>query len=246
MKPNDLFDPTCAHCHRRRFLGNALAGSAAFFTVPGAFAEALSLTPRQTEGPFYPDHLPLDTDNDLVRINDGTTPAIGEITHLHGTVRDVKGEPIPNAVVEIWQVDSNGIYIHSGSGGLTGPKRDDAFQGFGRFLTNRKGEYYFRTIKPVMYGPRTPHIHMAVYRGSDRVLTTQCYIKGEPKNLTDNVIKRSIGDDREKLALLVADFQPLPHSKTGELTAKFDIVVGETPEDPSEDQGRRRRPQRSR
>ena len=246
MSELSSFDPTCAVCHRRRFLVHALAGSAAFFAVPGAFAEALSLTPRQTEGPFYPDHLPLDTDNDLLRINDGTTPAIGEVTHLHGRVRDVKGDPIPNAVVEIWQVDSNGIYIHSGSGGLTGPKRDDAFQGFGRFLTNRKGEYYFRTIKPIAYGPRTPHIHMAVLRGNDRVLTTQCYIKGEPKNQNDFVIKRGIGDDREKLALLVADFKPLPDSKAGELVARFDIVVGETPEDPSDDRGRRRRPQRPR
>lgn len=153
--PATSFDPACAACHRRRFLQRALAGSAAFFTVPGAFAEALSLTPRQTEGPFYPDHLPLDTDNDLLVINDATTPAVGEITHFHGTVRDVRGKAVPNAVVEIWQVDHRGSYIHSKDGGLTGPKRDDPFQGFGRFLTNRSGEYYFRTIKPVPYGPRT-------------------------------------------------------------------------------------------
>lgn len=170
-----------------------MAGSAAFFTTKGAFAEALTRTPRQTEGPFYPDHLPLDTDNDLIFINDATTPAVGEITHLHGTVRDAKGNPVPNAVVEIWQVDSNAKYIHSRDRGLDGPERDSHFQGFGRFLTNRKGEYYFRTIKPVPYPGRTPHIHMAIYQDSaHRLLTTQCYVKGEAQNESDGVLRRSI------------------------------------------------------
>ena len=74
------FDPSCSTCHRRNFLRNALAGSAALFTVPGAFAEALTLTPRQTEGPFYPDTMPLDTDNDLLIVNDKVTPGVGAVT----------------------------------------------------------------------------------------------------------------------------------------------------------------------
>ena len=120
-----------------------------------AFAEALVRMPRQTEGPFYPDHLPLDTDNDLIIVNDSITPAVGTITHLSGKVLDVRGEPIRNALVEIWQVDNNGVYLHSGSGNRA--KRDKNFQGFGRFLTGSSGEYYFRTIKPVPYpgGRRT-------------------------------------------------------------------------------------------
>lgn len=243
MKPSlDSFDPHCRLCHRRRFLLNAMAGSAAFFTTKGAFAEALTLTPRQTEGPFYPDHLPLDTDNDLIIINDATTPAVGEITHLHGTVRDVKGNPVPNAVVEIWQVDNNAKYIHSRDGGLDGPDRDTNFQGFGRFLTNRKGEYYFRTIKPVPYPGRTPHIHMAIYQGSGRLLTTQCYVKGEAQNERDGVLRRSIGNAPEALDLLAAEFKPLPNSKTGELVARHDLVVGLTPEDPEERRPGGRRP----
>src|SRR5713101_1367164 len=103
---------------RRRFLrgmtlGAVALGVPAFFSVPGLFAEQLTLTPRQTEGPFYPDHLPLDTDNDLLIINDSITPAIGEITHLSGRIFDAKGKPIRNALVEIWQVDGNGVYLHS-------------------------------------------------------------------------------------------------------------------------------------
>ena len=105
---------------RRRFLAGMTIGAAALavpglFSIPGLFAEELMLTPRQTEGPFYPDHLPLDTDNDLIIVNDGITPAVGEITHLSGRILDSKGDPIRNALVEIWQVDNNGIYLHSGS-----------------------------------------------------------------------------------------------------------------------------------
>src|SRR5213075_2178228 len=99
---------------RRAFLRRA-AFASALFTVPGAFAEELVRTPKQTEGPFYPDHLPLDTDNDLIIVNDGITPAVGEITHLSGRILDMKGQPIRNALVEIWQVDSKGVYLHKGS-----------------------------------------------------------------------------------------------------------------------------------
>src|SRR6188768_3015308 len=107
---------------RRSFIKAASISAAslalpAFWGVRGAFAEALTLTPRQTEGPFYPDHLPLDTDNDLLLINDNITPAIGEVTHLSGRILDADGQPLRNAVVEIWQVDGNGVYLHSRSAG---------------------------------------------------------------------------------------------------------------------------------
>ncbi|MCA9070687.1 MAG: intradiol ring-cleavage dioxygenase, partial [Planctomycetaceae bacterium] len=145
--------------NRRRFL-QGMAFTTAAFTVPGVFAEELSRTPRQTEGPFYPDRMPLDTDNDLLIINDKITPGVGQITHLTGRILSPAGEPVRNAVVEIWQADNNGVYLHSRSD--NGENRDANFQGFGRFLTGSKGEYYFRTIKPVPYAPRTPHIHFAI------------------------------------------------------------------------------------
>ena len=217
----------CHLCERRDFLKRATLGSAAFFTVPGVFAEALSETPPMTEGPFYPDKLPLDTDNDLLRINDGITPAVGAITHLHGKVTDLKGNPVSNARVEIWQADHKGAYIHSKDGGLTGPKRDANFQGFGRFMTGRDGRYYFRTIKPVPYGPRTPHIHVAVYRGNKRALTTQCFIHGDNGNAKDGLIKR-LGDPVKHL---MVKFAPIPNSKAGELSGEFNIVLGVTPDD---------------
>ena len=210
---------------RRRMLGG-LAASAAFFTVPGAFAEELTKTPPQTEGPFYPDKLPLDTDNDLLVLNDKLTPAVGEITHLSGRILDMKGNPLKNALVEIWQCDHNGAYIHSRSGNKE--KADGNFQGFGRFLTASSGEYYFRTIKPVPYPGRTPHIHFAIKLKGKKELVTQCYVQGHPNNDRDGVL-RSIRDEKARASILV-DFAPVKESKIGELAAKFDIVLGFTPE----------------
>lgn len=209
---------------RRVFLGSMAAGAWAL-SAPGAFAEELSRTPKQMEGPFYPDHLPLDTDNDLLIINDASTPAIGDVTHLHGRILDSRGEPLRNALVEIWQCDANGAYIHSKSGNRDGA--DGNFQGFGRFLTGSTGEYYFRTIKPVPYPGRTPHIHFAVKHKGQEKFTTQCYIKGHAQNERDMVLRSTPAKFRD---LLVADFAPIKESRVGELAAKFDIVLGYTPE----------------
>lgn len=207
---------------RKWFTTTALA-----FAAPGVFAEQLALTPKQTEGPFYPDRLPLDTDNDLLIINDGITPAVGEVTHLSGRLLDAKGDPIRNAVVEIWQVDGKGVYLHSGSD--KGDKRDRNFQGFGRFLTGSDGGYHFRTIKPVAYPGRTPHIHFAVKMKGREKWTTQCYVKGEPQNEKDGVL-RGIKDAKARESVIV-DFAAVKDSKIGELAARFDIVMGFTPTD---------------
>lgn len=214
-----------ASVSRRGFLGTVALGSLAWH-VPGAFADELSRTPPQTEGPYYPDKLPLDTDNDLIVINDSLTPAVGEITHLTGQILDARGEPVRNALVEIWQCDSNGAYLHSGT--TNRERRDGNFQGFGRFLTGSSGEYYFRTIKPVPYPGRTPHIHFMVKHPRAEKFTTQCYIKDHPQNERDFVL-RGVGDAQQRESLLV-DFKPIEGSRVGELQARFDIVLGYTPE----------------
>jgi protocatechuate 3,4-dioxygenase beta subunit len=208
-------------------VGWTLAGSPlrAQDPKPGALAEQLVLTPRQTEGPFYPVKLPLDTDNDLLIVNDSLTPAVGEITHLSGRILDSKGDPIRNVLVEIWQVDSAGAYLHEGSSNKE--KRDKNFQGFGRFLTGSTGEYYFRTIKPVPYPGRTPHIHVAIKMKGREKWTTQCYIKGHPGNEKDGIWK-SVKDDRQRDSITI-DFVPIKSSKIGELGARFEIVMGFTP-----------------
>jgi len=202
-------------------LGSLFAGRA------GAYAEELARTPGMTEGPFFPDRLPLDTDNDLLVVTDAVDPADGEITWLSGRVVDVGGAPIRNALVEIWQVDGHGAYLHSRSGNAE--NRDRRFQGYGRFLTGTDGTYGFRTIKPVPYPGRTPHIHFKVSRRGQRLLTTQCFVKGHPQNQRDGIF-RGIRDERQQGSVLV-DFRPLEGSRIGELAARFDIVLGLTPED---------------
>ncbi len=211
--------------NRRNLLrGGMTLGTLALF-APGVLAEELSRTPRMTEGPFYPDKLPLDTDNDLIVVNDAITPAVGEITHLTGRVLSASGEPVRGVVVEIWQVDNKGVYLHTADSGRR--QRDTNFQGFGRCAASGRGEYYFRTIKPVPYPGRTPHIHVRVKKGSRELLTTQLFINGHPQNGQDGIF-RGIRDplDRE---LVLVDFKPIEKSKLGELSAQFDIVLGVTP-----------------
>jgi len=208
---------------RQILLGGALGAAA--WLVPGAYAQELATTPAMTEGPFYPDRLPLDTDNDLVIVNNSTTPAIGEITHLTGRILTRNGSPLNNAVVEIWQVDNNGAYLHSGSD--NGNRRDRNFQGFGRFTTNERGEYRFRTIKPVAYPGRCPHIHVKVKRGDRELLCTQLFIAGHPANARDGIYRNAGGIiERE---LVTVDFRRIADTRVPECRANFDIVLGVTP-----------------
>ncbi len=132
---------------------------------------------------------------------------------------------VRNALVEIWQVDGEGSYLHTRGAGRAG-KRDGNFQGYGRFVTNLKGEYYFRTIKPVAYGFRTAHIHVAISQKGEPLLTTQCYPK-DTLRADDPVMRRTPAARR---GALIIPFEPLPDSKAGELRARFDIVLGMTPD----------------
>ena len=212
---------------RRAFLG---ACGVSLFATRGLFAEELIRTPALTEGPFYPDKLPLDLDNDLLIINDSITPAVGEVTHLSGRVLNASGTPVRGVTVEIWQCDAHEVYLHSADSESTRNQQDKNFQGFGRFTTGSTGEYRFRTIKPVPYPGRPgPHIHVKVKQGDRELLTTQILIAGHPGNARDNIYLSARGlIDRE---LILADFKPIPGSRTGELSARFDIVLGRTPDE---------------
>ncbi len=210
---------------RGLLLGGVAAGVA--MLGRGVFAEHLDATPAIEEGPYYPyHHLPLDTDNDLIVVGNSTTEAVGTVTHLGGRILDSSGNPIKNALVEIWQCDANGVYIEMG----TAPNEDKNFQGYGKFMTGADGGYRFRTIKPVPYNGRlAPHIHFIIKKGSQRLLTTQLFIRGYKDNTRDGVY-RQINDpvDRE---LASADFLAVKGSKIGELSANFDVIVGRTPAD---------------
>jgi protocatechuate 3,4-dioxygenase beta subunit len=208
--------------NRRQFLA-AMGLGGVFFWRRGAFAQALTLTPAQTEGPYYPDRLPLDQDNDLLVINDNLTPGVGEIAWLSGRILDSRGQPVRGALVEIWQADNLGSYIHSQ--GANGGRRDGNFQGYGRFLTGSSGEYLFRTIKPGLYPGRVRHVHYKVTYANGSTLITQLYIQGETGN--DGVLN-GITNAAQRNSVIVP-WTAIPESRVGELAARFDIVLGFTP-----------------
>lgn len=211
-------------------VGGATLFASPWFTTRGLYAEELMVTPRLTEGPFYPDRLPLDQDNDLILINDSTTPAVGEITNFSGRILTLAGSPVRNATIEIWQCDANAVYLHSRDSDAKKSQQDANFQGYGKFETASDGGYRFRTIKPVPYpGRPAPHIHIKVSQNGHEVLTTQCMIRGHEGNTNDGVFRRA--GDQVKQELILADWKKEPESNLNQWAANFDIVLGRTPDD---------------
>jgi protocatechuate 3,4-dioxygenase beta subunit len=198
----------------RRQVAAALVALPAIWTgLRAQPAAARQPTPRQTEGPFYPVNLPRDSDFDLLR-NGSLAYARGQPAWVEGSVTDLQGKPVSGAQVEIWQCDDAGHYHHPGDGG----KADPAFQGFGRVTVGADGRYRFRTIRPVAYSGRTPHIHVKVKLASRELLTTQLYVAGDPHNERD-FLWRNLGP--EGRAALTVPFQ-----QGGDgLRANFPIIV---------------------
>ncbi|MBS7808677.1 protocatechuate 3,4-dioxygenase [Variovorax sp. PCZ-1] len=151
------------------------------------------LTPSQSEGPFYPDQQMQDADADLLK-NGRVAYTAGQSAWVSGVVSDMDGKPVSGALVEIWQCDHEGVYRHSRSSG----NAPMAFQGFGKVQVGADGRYRFRTIKPVPYTGRPPHIHMKIKLGSRELLTTQMYVAGDASNARD-FLTRSLGADRSLL-----------------------------------------------
>ena len=211
--------PSIPFISRRRLLQAAASGLT--LLVPGAAIVAATPTAAQPQGPFYPERIPLDKDNDLVRVEGRDGIAAGEITDLQGRVLDPNGRPVVGALVEIWQCDANGRYIHRLDDRRVA--RDPNFQGYGRFETTADGGYGFRTIKPVPYPGRAPHIHFAVRVPGSRPLVTQMYVKGAPENRWDWLLN-GVSDDAARERLIVG-FEPADDTRTGQLRARFDIVL---------------------
>ena len=198
------------------------AASAVGIGLSGAtHAVSLVLTPSQSTGPFYPRDLPLDADNDLVQVADSPGQAAGQITNVVGRVVDRLGQPAAGAQVEIWQCNVYGRYHHPGDDRR---KLDPNFQGYGTTSTNLSGRYRFRTIRPVGYPGRAPHIHFKVLTRDGTRLTTQLYVAGEPANRHDVVLKRV--KLPEVRASIIVPFLPDSEDPPS-LIARFDIVMPE-------------------
>lgn len=203
---------------RRRVLLGLLAG----LTIPparaAAAASALTPTPAQTEGPFYPTRIPADHDADLTQVKGHAGPAQGTRLYLSGRVLAVDGTPQDGARVELWQCDALGRYHHAGD---EGKPRDDGFQGYGVAVTDAKGRYAFKTIRPVAYSGRTPHLHLKVRTADGATLTTQIYVKGDPTS-GDPVLAGTPQAIYERLAVTLV---PASGREAGALAAEFDVVL---------------------
>jgi protocatechuate 3,4-dioxygenase, beta subunit len=199
-----------------------VAAGASLLPLRPPLAAALVATPTQTEGPFYPTALPADMDNDLVQVRGQAAQAMGTILHLQGRVLDLNGRPVDGALVEIWQCDAQGIYDHPRQPGRE--RRDSAFQGYGRMMA-ADGRYSFRTLRPVAYPGRTPHIHLKVATAGSGRLTSQLYIAGEPGNERDGIFRAAARDPRQR-ELIEMRLAPAPGLERGALATTMDIIVG--------------------
>ena len=175
-----------------------LLAAPAFFVARHSLA-ALAPTPGGAEGPFYPVEKPLDDDNDLVLAEPTVREAAGDILQLSGTVVGVNGDVMPAVRVEIWQCDAKGIYNHPRDRRFA--SRDTAFQGFGHATTDALGRFAFRTIVPVPYPGRTPHIHLKVVVGDEVKLTTQYYRAGFEQNARDSLFRRMSSEEQERASM---------------------------------------------
>ena len=212
MPPTDL--PA-----RRRTL--ALLSALAAAAATPAFAEerrALEATPGDAEGPFYPRRLPADADADLTRVAGHAGMARGTVLYLSGRVLATDGRPLPQAKIELWQCDALGRYHHvDGDPG----ERDPDFQGYGVATTDAEGRYAFKTIRPVPYGGRPPHLHFKLAQATSRPLTTQLYPRGESA-------ERAVGfglSGREARSRLEFAMAPATGREPGALAASYDFVL---------------------
>lgn len=183
------------------------------------------LTPTQTVGPFFYDCLlrPDAQRNTLV-----TPDTTRERIRIEGRVTDGDGQPVPDAMIEIWQANAHGRYNHPAD--QRDLPLDPDFTGFGRSPTDEDGTFWFETIKPgrVPFDEATtqaPHINVAVFaRGLLNHLLTRLYFADEAANADDPVLACVPTERRDTLVAQRSEAD-------GMVTYRFDIVLqgaGET------------------
>ena len=200
--------------NRRKFL---ITSGTLLFTR-SSFAGTLK-TPWQSTGPFYPDWEPDDLDNNLVNIGLQGMDAEGFKLDIFGTITNPEGKPLSSLLIEIWQTDKNGIYIHSSAPGQK--KRDLNFQGFGKSISDLNGNFDFKTILPVAYFGRPPHIHILVRDDYEIKLITQLYFENHPLNESDFLFKR-MNPEEKRLNTLILNRKS---NQKSSLTSNFQLIL---------------------
>jgi protocatechuate 3,4-dioxygenase, beta subunit len=170
-----------------------------------ALASTRRALARMTDGPFYPPRSWRerwsDWDADLTRVQHaGDRVAQGEHLGLEGRVLDTHERPIDGATIEIWQCDALGHYRHPNTASAAGAA-DASFQGFGFARSSAQGDFRFRTIKPVPYPGRAPHIHVKLRHPAFGEVTSQLFVAGDPGNARDFLWRGLPVDDRTALEM---------------------------------------------
>jgi protocatechuate 3,4-dioxygenase beta subunit len=215
---------------RRRHFVAALAGAVAVPLTPAtALAQASSrATPSQTLGPFYPRNAserPAATDSDLLVVEADRVLTKGTPIFLRGQLVDRDMHPVAGAQVEIWQCDAMAVYHHPAGGAEA--ERDPNFQGYGIDRTDDSGVFRFRTILPVAYPGRTPHIHVRLQPQGSRALATQLYLPNDPGNARDFLFSRLSAKEQKAVLLVLEPTRDSsePLARATRMTARTQLVL---------------------
>ena len=180
--------------NRRNALKTTLLGTAASLLAQATSQAKSEPTPTDIEGPFYPVTQQKDKDFDLTQVEGREVKAKGDVITISGRVLNTDGQPIEDAMVEIWQANAVGRYAHPGDSSKL--PLDPNFQGWAVVPSGKNGEFSFKTIKPGSYAAgrgrtRPPHIHLKVRKLDYQPLTTQMYFPEEKKlNESDTLLQR--------------------------------------------------------
>jgi protocatechuate 3,4-dioxygenase beta subunit len=196
------------HLSRRDVLRGALISSAAVALPRLALAQQCAETPHQDEGPFYLNGYdrtkPVPVVNDLTVVPGATGAPEGTVIHVTGKVVDAECRPVKGAVVEIWQANARGRYVHAADPNPA-PK-DPNFLGIGQAITDDAGVYAFKTIRPGAYPvpggwTRPSHVHFKVHGGFYHMMITQMYFAGDEHNQKDFLLNSLSKADQKRLVI---------------------------------------------
>lgn len=194
---------TSAILSRRQFAIGGAAAAGLVASAPSSALQSLVRTAESPMGPFYPVDRLAEADMDLTRLAGHSERAAGTVIEIAGRVLDLKGHPVPGAIVELWQANAAGRYAHPNDP-ATAPL-DPHFQGFAALRTDARGDWRIITVKPGGYdspiGNRPPHIHFAIQSRRDRNIAQLYFPEDAEANARDLLYKALGGEAATSLAI---------------------------------------------